>query len=500
MKALLAALALLATFGTGQMARAEGVAEAVRPMNPGPPRFPALVRFYGVVYDLESGMPVAGAAIIFSGNSDPRRTRTTTDWKGRYVSDIARDRTEGLMITARAPGYRDGALRDTDPPLWEWSPEARRAKAAETVDDELGAVPFSKSPRSVEEVDLVLVRDQTQPPAIARYDRAVAPIVAEDRKGLYGGANIGSTCGLDGSYRGVVLDIESGKPVSFAKVVFVASWPRGWLRECETGESGKFGVWAPQDVILRDFAVTATSTGFRSGALKDMTPSYLALPEKSRRLIAASLTDAELFPISLPPPSPDGSLMLLMVPNDRSNPPGTSAAEPRARQKSAARQARIAVRPPVPEDPLPESHPDNRLLRIYGVVYDLESQRPIAGARVEFTYEGYPNSPIKISYEDHKRHFFQEVTDADGHYIVDLDRIHVERRDLFVSVRAEGYRTGALEDTDPPMFERAAADRHAKADETTDSDLDRIRVTASPSSNVVELDLVMLRDKRPAAR
>jgi hypothetical protein len=134
---------------------------------------------------------------------------------------------------------------------------------------------------------------------------------------------------------------------------------------------------------------------------------------------------------------------------------GEAAEAPRPAQASPAPAAatadqRPAVRPAEPAEPQPVSR------RVYGVVFDLLTARPVAGASVVFG-EG-------TTLES------RTTTDSEGHYVVDLPYLPGERLAL-ARVQAPGY-AGQLEDAEPTYLERTAAQRRTVFDELSPSDLE----------------------------
>ncbi len=149
------------------------------------------------------------------------------------------------------------------------------------------------------------------------------------------------------------------------------------------------------------------------------------------------------------------------------------AAEP-VREKAADGPARSASPPPPPAP---------NLRRLYGLVYDLETLGPVLRARVLI------KNPVTNS-------SWVVYTDRDGHYMSEhyLDDFAAG---LIVSVTAEGYRDGHLEESGSPYRERSLESRRLTLEETTDSDLGPTRVPRGDGAPSVELDFAVLPAKRP---
>jgi hypothetical protein len=134
-----------------------------------------------------------------------------------------------------------------------------------------------------------------------------------------------------------------------------------------------------------------------------------------------------------------------------------------------------AAPPPTPPDPA------GSLTRVYGVVYDLLSKKPVAGAL------------LKVSAPDAEGNW-SSVTDERGHYQVDVPGWMVDRTAMIMSQK-QGYRPGQIEDQDPPLSSLSASARRARIEETSDADLAAVPVRRTPGSALVRLDLVMVREK-----
>jgi hypothetical protein len=123
--------------------------------------------------------------------------------------------------------------------------------------------------------------------------------------------------------------------------------------------------------------------------------------------------------------------------------------------------------------------PNAGRVRFYGVIYDLESLVPVAGANVTAVIPAMDNVKQNV------------ITDAVGHYRFDIPQ--GER--VFVQVAAEGFKTGQLADVDPPYSTLPPNYRKNKAGEVTVTDLGPHAPEYGHGENIVKLDLVMVKIK-----
>lgn len=130
--------------------------------------------------------------------------------------------------------------------------------------------------------------------------------------------------------------------------------------------------------------------------------------------------------------------------------------------------------------PVP-SNPAKSYVRVgYGAVYDLLTLRPLAGVRIEFKHKNGPDNWTK--------------TDAAGHYYIDLEK-RILSAQMMVSIeRIPGYRKGQLEDSDPPLRERALDARKRIVEETSPFDLEPIPLRFRESDDIVEFNIVLVPD------
>jgi hypothetical protein len=130
-----------------------------------------------------------------------------------------------------------------------------------------------------------------------------------------------------------------------------------------------------------------------------------------------------------------------------------------------------------PTEPPRSPHPPSESKRVYGVVYDIATVFPVAGARLSFVDSR--GSPYEIS------------TDASGRYHIDLPGACMGVA-YSVAAAASGYRKGQIEDTDPPYFEKTAEQRGAALEQLTPSDMTAFSLRCRASARVVELGIVLV--------
>ncbi len=164
-------------------------------------------------------------------------------------------------------------------------------------------------------------------------------------------------------------------------------------------------------------------------------------------------------PVAAPQPPPM---------TDRAIPPGSPATNSLPMAVEA-----VAEGAPMPPNPAPSFH------RVYGVVYDLETIRPIAGAQLLFRTK---HGTVGIG-----------MTDAAGHYRIDLTKGN-NSGEVTVSIPdgVPGYRSGLFEDKDPPLRERDKDARLMMMSETTDSDLEPVPLRFKQSAELIQFDLVLV--------
>lgn len=145
--------------------------------------------------------------------------------------------------------------------------------------------------------------------------------------------------------------------------------------------------------------------------------------------------------------------------------------ESRAQTAVAPAPALTATAAPVPP------HPGGQTRRFYGVIYDIDSLKPIGGAKIRFA----PKS---------SDHGWTAISDDQGRYQIDFS--NGVDSGLFVSAEVPGYSPGLLEDKDPPLLERTREARLAIMSELTEGDLDPIPLRFRESADLVEFNLIVV--------
>ncbi len=192
---------------------------------------------------------------------------------------------------------------------------------------------------------------------------------------------------------------------------------------------------------------------------------------------ASAATAPPAAPVPEPPPFAPAAVSIVYAPPPPPSPPPavseSVAVDPP--DKAPAKSPEIA---PMPR---PENGPPAPMSRMYGVVYDLSTLRPV------------PEAEVRFSVRD-REIFWSVRTNDKGHYQVDV----MTDPALLVSVQSPGYRTGALEDKDPPYRQRPAKSRRMTLEETTDWDLAPFPVRPHGDyDSIVQLDLVVFPERKP---
>jgi hypothetical protein len=117
------------------------------------------------------------------------------------------------------------------------------------------------------------------------------------------------------------------------------------------------------------------------------------------------------------------------------------------------------------------------LRRFFGVVYDLATKKPLAGAKVVFAV-GPSGAAAEMP---------PCPADVNGHYTCDVPE---EADSVSAYVTAEGYQ-GQFEDLIPPLRARSESERRAVLSQRDDY-LEPARVLFEASQEVVPLDLVVV--------
>jgi hypothetical protein len=202
--------------------------------------------------------------------------------------------------------------------------------------------------------------------------------------------------------------------------------------------------------------------GWQRRALTEAWTSFIAEIEQTRN----PGPRAEASGASVAPPHVDISSFVYLA--------STPASAPADPALTAPPPIADAVAPPSPKIPA-----DEHSRRFYGVVYDVATLKPVAGAKLVFKMSGAENGwPV--------------TTNALGHYQRDLVKATVEIPMVVEVTPVPGYRKGQLEDTDPPLRQRSHSARRGVLEETTDYDLEPVPLRYQKDAVIVSLDLVLL--------
>jgi hypothetical protein len=187
------------------------------------------------------------------------------------------------------------------------------------------------------------------------------------------------------------------------------------------------------------------------------------------------------------PKTPEGAAILALIGRPAAPPGAADAPAPAARPAAPPRPAPAPPEPPqaahrlAQAAPEPASPTDGGIL-VYGVVYDLETGFAV------------PNALVHLRGAASGSTFFG-ATDADGRYQIPLPGI--SRDDVYAATaRAEGYRTGQLEDPPAPYREKPEAERREALSELTERDLDPVAVRFNSTAQLYPLDLVLAPQER----
>ena len=162
----------------------------------------------------------------------------------------------------------------------------------------------------------------------------------------------------------------------------------------------------------------------------------------------------------------------------RAQPAETEASAPPA---SSSTPPKIAVRPKEPKEP------GNGYLRLYGVVFDLKSLRPIANATVNLGLAG----------GDGSHNEYVRLTDGDGAYQIDFIPFTVDAS-ASVTVSADGYRDGQIEDPEGSYLRRPLKERLELIAEFTPTDLESVPLRYRSTDTIIPLDMALVPEEAPA--
>lgn len=163
------------------------------------------------------------------------------------------------------------------------------------------------------------------------------------------------------------------------------------------------------------------------------------------------------------------------------------AAAARSAPAPAGGAAEVPDAVPAPEPPEPDVAMGQR--HVYGLVYDLLTLKPVGKAAVLF--QNASEFALNTGVVPAKTMEFRAETDAQGHYMVDVPELASDG-DLLVTITAEGYRPGALEDSEPPWRNRPLKERREKARQTAPSDLSTGRLGCPKSQTIFNFDFLVL--------
>lgn len=196
---------------------------------------------------------------------------------------------------------------------------------------------------------------------------------------------------------------------------------------------------------------------------------FLALYSSARAEVSRRLDEASRPSVPGKPLSPEARALLGAI--QKVTPKGEAPEKPAAAPLPPAPPAppRVARRPPAP----PEAAVG--LVRVFGVVYDLDTAAPISGAAIRIRGGG--------------QDFWASSTDADGFYTVDIPAAYMQES-LTAVFTAAGYREGQLEDSPASYFERPAEVRRAVIEQLAPSELEPLPVRSRQP--LLPLDVVLV--------
>lgn len=151
--------------------------------------------------------------------------------------------------------------------------------------------------------------------------------------------------------------------------------------------------------------------------------------------------------------------------------------------------ASASAAPPAPPAPVPDvvaatppSPPSSTSeRRLYGIVYDLVTKKPIKAAVVRF--------------DNNSGMHWETTTDALGQYQLDIYR-HFSPSVLTTRVSATGYRNGHIEDQFTGYYEQSEKSRLRLAADITDDELEPVPFDFAESADVLERNLVLVPEKK----
>jgi hypothetical protein len=179
-------------------------------------------------------------------------------------------------------------------------------------------------------------------------------------------------------------------------------------------------------------------------------------------------------PRPAPPPAPRPA------PQPAPRPAPSSAVQSNVPAESPVKRPRPPAKPRPPRFVVLPQEPDRPqagLLRVYGVVYDLKTLRPVPHAVVRI------NVPPPSDTTE---------TDEDGRYRLDFSPQAATDSDVLVTVTAAGYREGQIEDPDPPYLMWPLRNRLDIILGLTATDMAAVTLSRRAGDTIVPLDLVLV--------
>lgn len=216
--------------------------------------------------------------------------------------------------------------------------------------------------------------------------------------------------------------------------------------------------------------------GLLAGAIGSAWTDFAAEVEKTRSPGNWKGTPSDPVPAPRPAPEIGVSSAIFLDPGNGGGFPYYPSDAPEPEKAEPAAVAADLTAPAAELEILPSGNPDE--VRIHGKVYDLATGLPVGGAQVRFMMNAHSRGAT--------------TTDPAGRYQMSVSRSQEPSDVTLVTVEAAGYRTGLIEDKDPPYRERSSQSRADLIAETVDSDLEPVPVRYPPSAGVVRLDIVLV--------
>lgn len=256
---------------------------------------------------------------------------------------------------------------------------------------------------------------------------------------------------------GVIYDLATKKPVVGSQLVL--RW-NGEYHTLWTDRHGWYRLIMP--MRLTDITVELRARDYSPGALQEMDPPLASRSDIERHTIAET-ADQPLKPIIVPTNAAEPLMELDLVAIPNVWPASMSPAKFDDVQE-----------PPVPEEP------DERTCRIYGVVFDLATKKPMRHLKLDVTQT---NASVS--------------TDGFGRYHLDIP-LMLLASELTVSGNAPDYRPGLMAERDPPMRLMAMKRRREIAD-TVDLSFDPVPLPgADCDDGLIRFDMAAVPARWPS--